>query len=260
MRGRSKLTRRSGVGTEMVDIYVGPAKVLFRLYKSKVCAKIPYFDKMFNGNFNEASSNIAHLPEDEPEAFDLLAEWANHPMPTKSSRRIRDLVTVKDQNGQDIDSWDAVGFYGLTEKFCLPELQDIIMDMLIKYHKKWNKLPSVEFTRRALEGTPEWSPLKDYCTRAMLYAMEEGLEDRWKIEYLTGLFRIPEFTKRYLTLQCEEGGRDPRQLGKCDFHVHKDGFPCAALPNSKKRIAPESERADQVKRLRVETPESVELY
>jgi hypothetical protein len=242
----------------MVDVYVGPGKALFRLYKSKICARIPYFDKMFNGNFKEASSNVAHLPEDEPEAFDLLAEWANHPIPTKSPRRIRELVTVKDENGEEMDSWDAIGFYGLAEKFCLPELQDIIMDMLIKYHKKKNELPTVDFTKRALEETSEGSLLTDYCTRAMLYVMEEGQQDTWKIGDVADLFQTPDFTKRYLTLQCEEGAADPRQLGKCDFHAHKDGLPCAALPNNKKRIAPESEKADQVKRLRVETPESVE--
>jgi hypothetical protein len=69
----------------MVDIYVGP---------SKICFRIPYFDKMFNGSFKEASNNTAFLPEDDPASFDLLADWANHPAPTKSPRRIRDLVTI----------------------------------------------------------------------------------------------------------------------------------------------------------------------
>ncbi len=72
-----KLTLHSGMGTEMVDIYVGPSKVLFRLYKSKICARI----QIFNGNFREASENTAYLPEDSPASFDLLADWANHPTP-----------------------------------------------------------------------------------------------------------------------------------------------------------------------------------
>jgi hypothetical protein len=53
---------------------------------------------------------------------------------------------VTDADGQEVASWDAVGFYSLAEKYCLPELQDIIMDTLLKYHKKRNELPSVEFT------------------------------------------------------------------------------------------------------------------
>ncbi|KAN0111070.1 hypothetical protein V8E51_007457 [Hyaloscypha variabilis] len=54
------------MGTEMVDIYVSPSKLVFRLHKSKLCARIPYFNKMFNGTFKEATENTAYLPEDTP--------------------------------------------------------------------------------------------------------------------------------------------------------------------------------------------------
>lgn len=166
------------MGTEMVDIYVGPSKVLFRLYEAKICSRIPYFDKMFNSNFNEASSNTAYLAEDDPASFDLLADWANYPTASKNPRRIRDLVAVKDANGEDVASWDPVGFYSLAEKYCLPELQDIIMDATIKFHKKMNELPSVDFVIRAYESTSVGSPLAKYCTRAMVHIMRgDGLEE-----------------------------------------------------------------------------------
>jgi len=58
----------------MVDIYVGPKKKLFRLYKAKICSRIPYLSAMFNGEFKEASDNVAYLEEDDPASFDLLAE------------------------------------------------------------------------------------------------------------------------------------------------------------------------------------------
>ena len=71
---RLELRSSSGIGTEMVDIYVGPSKKRFQLYKAKLCTRIPYFDKMFNGNFKEASVNVAYL-DDDPASFDLLADW-----------------------------------------------------------------------------------------------------------------------------------------------------------------------------------------
>jgi hypothetical protein len=67
----------SMIGTDMVDIYVGgehfrePNK-LFRAHKALLCSKIPYFDKMFNGGFKEAIENVANLPEDHPQSFDVL--------------------------------------------------------------------------------------------------------------------------------------------------------------------------------------------
>ncbi len=69
-----KLILCSEMGSEMVDIYVGPEEEPFRVHKQKLCRRIPYFDKMFNGQFKEASENVGRLPEDDPAAFDVLME------------------------------------------------------------------------------------------------------------------------------------------------------------------------------------------
>ncbi|TGO34764.1 hypothetical protein BHYA_0183g00160 [Botrytis hyacinthi] len=67
-------------GTQMVDIYVGKEKILFRVYKDILCNKIEFFDRMFNGKFKEANENAAVLPEDDPEAFDMLMWWVTYDM------------------------------------------------------------------------------------------------------------------------------------------------------------------------------------
>jgi hypothetical protein len=107
---------------EMVEIHVGYSRKLFRLYKAKLCSRIPYFDKMFNGNFKEASDNVAYLEENDHASFNSLAEWANYPTSTKSPRWIRELTTVKNNEGKEAASWDPVGFYSLAEKYCLLEV------------------------------------------------------------------------------------------------------------------------------------------
>ncbi|TGO60643.1 hypothetical protein BOTNAR_0142g00140 [Botryotinia narcissicola] len=61
--------------TELVDLIVGPEEALFRVHKSFLCNKIPYFNKMFNGGFIEAKENSAKFPEDGPQSFDILIEW-----------------------------------------------------------------------------------------------------------------------------------------------------------------------------------------
>jgi len=132
LHGRANISR-SKLQTETVDIYVGPEKKLFRVHKSFLCRRIPYFDKMFNGAFKEAEG-VAELPEDDPAAFDLLIEWAYNMNP----RRMRDLVAITDSKGVSRASWDAVAFYSLAKKLCLPDLQDLIMNVLIKYHKRVN--------------------------------------------------------------------------------------------------------------------------
>jgi len=247
----------NGMGTEMVDIYVGPSKVLFRLHKNKLCFRIQYFDKMFNGSFKEASSNTAYLPEDDPASFDLLADWANHPTASKTPRKIRDLVAVKDADGEDVASWDPVGFYILAEKYCLPELQDMIMDATIKYHKKMNELPSVDFVIRAYESMGAGPPLVTYCVMAMVHVIRgHALEDLWEREHLSRLYQVlPTFGEAYIRLQSSGDGPDPRLFPRCFFHTHEKGAYCAANPQvAKKRRG--GKKAVQTKRLRFETSES----
>lgn len=106
----------------MVDIYVGPSRKCFRLYKANICRRIPYFNRLFNSSSENAPDNVVYLERDDPGSFDLLTEWANHPLSLTSPSRIRELATVKHKERREERSWDAVGFYSLAEKYCLPEL------------------------------------------------------------------------------------------------------------------------------------------
>ena len=47
------------IGTEMVGLYVGPNKEHYHVHKKILCNEIPYFEKMFKGNFKEATSQSA---------------------------------------------------------------------------------------------------------------------------------------------------------------------------------------------------------
>lgn len=62
------------IDSEMVDIHVGEDEDSghFKLHKSILCDKVPYFENMFNGNFIEGTTNSASLPEDDPEVFNML--------------------------------------------------------------------------------------------------------------------------------------------------------------------------------------------
>lgn len=245
----------------MVEIYVGHSKRLFRLHKAQLCSRIPYFDKMFNGNFKEASDNVAYLEEDDPASFDLLMEWASIPTSSKFPRWIRELTTVKNKEGQWMASWDPVGFYSLAEKYCLPEVQDLIMDAAIQYHREQNELPSVDFVLRAYETTPVGSLLAQYCAKSILYVLDKsGDDDQWPTEEVARLFKeLPAFASDYIEFQKKRilgsGALDPRDAIRCRFHTHGPDEFCAASAGSvtKKRSfwrLSEDERSARNKRLR----------
>ena len=63
----------------MVNIHIGKDEGSghFRLHKSILCEQVPYFKKMFNGNFVEGATNSASLPEDDADAFNIIVFVSN---------------------------------------------------------------------------------------------------------------------------------------------------------------------------------------
>lgn len=223
----------SKIGADMVDLYVGPEEEHFRVHKEKLCSRIPYFEKMFNGQFKKASDNIAKFPEDNAAAFDVLMEWVY----SYDIRHIRDLVDEGTDDESD-PSWDAVEFYSLAEKFCLPSLQDTIMNVIVRFHKSWDELPSPDFVDRAYSRTSAGSPLSKYCARAIYYIMDNGIEDGWPTEALQKLFQEhPTFSFDYITLQRGDSAYHPATATRCTFHVHGEGEPCVDDNGKKRRYA-----------------------
>ncbi|KAF7863072.1 hypothetical protein EAF04_007155 [Stromatinia cepivora] len=141
-------------GTQMVDIYVGKEKQLFRIYKDLLCNKIEFFDKMFNGNFKEATENTAILPEDDPEAFDMLMCWAAYGT----------IRSLRHENFQK-----TLNLWILVEKLCLGSLQDHVMDMWRNNDKLEDKYYKAEELQYIFDKTPSKSPPRQYAARMLRY-------------------------------------------------------------------------------------------
>lgn len=61
----------------MVDIFVGSKRRQFVCHKDLLCARSPYFDRMFNGHLQEATLHSCNLqaPEDSAEGFEVFLSW-----------------------------------------------------------------------------------------------------------------------------------------------------------------------------------------
>ncbi|KAI9649498.1 hypothetical protein NHQ30_002075 [Ciborinia camelliae] len=130
-------------GTQMVDIFVGEEKQLFR-----------FFDKMFNGNFKEATENTAILPEDDPEAFDMLMCWAAY-------GTIRSLQFEYFRK--------SLHLWILAEKLCLGSLQDHVMDMWRKNDKLTDKYYTAEEVQYIFQKAPTKSSARQYAARMLRF-------------------------------------------------------------------------------------------
>jgi len=60
------------LGTEVVDIYVGPERKHYVVHKKPLTSRSEYFSKALDGHFREAEENSIHLKEDDPAAVALL--------------------------------------------------------------------------------------------------------------------------------------------------------------------------------------------
>jgi hypothetical protein len=131
------------LGIEMVNLYADPKPTRIQVQKRKLCARIPYFDKMFKSGCKEALENCATFPDDEPETFDLLMEWAYTGVFRSSDYgpcACSDESTCTAHPRYPIEK-----FYTLADHFCLLQLQDQIMDEICRFHDAHEKMDKLEF-------------------------------------------------------------------------------------------------------------------
>ena len=63
------------MGDDIVTVYIGPREKRYSVHKALLTSQSEYFEKALNGKFKEADEQTIRLPEDSPDAFDLLIGW-----------------------------------------------------------------------------------------------------------------------------------------------------------------------------------------
>ncbi|OAF56647.1 hypothetical protein VC83_07193 [Pseudogymnoascus destructans] len=69
------LTSSRLMGGDIVTVYVGPREKRYSVHKALLTSQSEYFERALNGKFKEADEQTIRLPEDSPDAFDLLIGW-----------------------------------------------------------------------------------------------------------------------------------------------------------------------------------------
>jgi hypothetical protein len=115
-------------GSEKVSLFVGSEKTAYVVHKELLCRKSEYFDRMFNGKFQEARTGCAYFPEDKAQTFYVLLYWVykNH-LPDRTRGIERDLG--ERERGFEF-SWNAFAVYNLADRLLFPVLQDLVMDSM----------------------------------------------------------------------------------------------------------------------------------
>lgn len=140
------------LGQEMVSLFVGPEEKLFTVPKDLLCERVKYFDRMFNGPFEEGKTQCAYFPEDKASAFEILLHWVDqNEVPSRERHYRKDLMYGE---GMFEMSWNAFDVYNLADKLLLPVLKDMVMDSMRHTSSRDGSCTKVEcMTRLYDEGT-----------------------------------------------------------------------------------------------------------
>lgn len=212
----------------MVDLYVRPEKVYFRVHKNMVC-KVEYFHKMLHGGFTEASSSSANFPDDCSVAFDVLS-WIYH-----GTLRRLEIVDVVGNTYRT--NWVIPETYALAEKLCLPELQDLIMSTAMEWWRSSNLVPTNDLVDIAYQKTSQNSPLRKYMVRVFGWRLLKCRAEYCSTASLHSLLKEnDDLSIDFLTLLRQ--GHDfqfPGLYSNCEFHCHANNKVCMEMSWSSDR-------------------------
>jgi hypothetical protein len=121
------------------------------VHKDLLMRKVLFFEQMFANGFLETSTCLVTLPEDSPEAFEVLVEWIY-------------CSTLKTLHGADL----AILAIGLAEKYLLSELGDRAMTFLVKCGRDFT--PTKDQMRMLNTQTHFKSRARIYATRTVAWA------------------------------------------------------------------------------------------
>ncbi|KAF2843045.1 hypothetical protein M501DRAFT_1053824 [Patellaria atrata CBS 101060] len=85
----------------IVTVLVGPDERKFHLYKARLAKESPYFDKMFNGGFKEATEREGHLAKVPSTTFAIFANWLYTrviEIPSSGEADVREDPTIEQES------------------------------------------------------------------------------------------------------------------------------------------------------------------
>ncbi|KAE8449973.1 hypothetical protein EG329_007112 [Mollisiaceae sp. DMI_Dod_QoI] len=163
------------LGDEVIDVYVGPSSKRFVIHKKVLCAKgQPTFDKMFQGEFKEAAEHELQLPEDDPDAFLLFAQWLY-------SDALPPIDHSLDAISNEALLFNRFKLYCFAEKYLLDSLMNHTIYTIWSVVFTLPKVPSTEAIQYSFQNTHPRSELREFFKRCEVAGLlDRGTTNKYK--------------------------------------------------------------------------------
>ena len=185
---------------------------------------------MFNNpTFEEARTQSANLPEDDPLAFELFVAWI-----------YIGSVNLPDDPNDTLQGLVLVLLYSFAEKYNIVNLADHAMDIMVKKMKKHNWLPHHQIITLGYERTCEHSKLRLFLSKCFVYVTlqwpEVVIGGEWTNEKMDLAMKATDDFRRdvYALLRGQSGVKvtDPRCAALCEYHRHGPNEDCPNSPGN----------------------------
>ncbi|MCJ1477452.1 hypothetical protein MMC13_006123 [Lambiella insularis] len=125
-----------------VTLFVGPKRKAFIVHKDLLCHVVPYFAKAFNNVFRESRDKEMYLAEENPASIELFMTWLYR---GSAGLALTETNIVA-------DTVNFTNLYITADKWCLPVLQNSLVDALLTYFRGLgDDLKTVNFVKIASE-------------------------------------------------------------------------------------------------------------
>lgn len=209
-----------------LEVGMGREAVVFNLHKRLLCDKIPVFDKMFNGHFEESTTQTAKMPEDNVEAFKIMIGWVYNGVIEPDIG-----LEFKTPNSSKTP---LIELLILAEKYDVTALVDATMDYLMNFLREKRLIIGQSLWPYVYKHTRRTSRLRLFLTRMAIYAMRfkdgEFTDNRhfWNLKDIHSIMsQNPDILMDYLAwTKAAKPQEYPVDAPQCDYHRHGANETC----------------------------------
>ncbi|KAJ9603705.1 hypothetical protein H2200_011891 [Cladophialophora chaetospira] len=220
-----KDTNESITTSEIIPIFVGPIKKKHLIHACILTSKAPFFKKCLESGMREQAENAIYLPEDDPEAFGIVANWMyTGSMPSTCKCRV------------------LMSAYILADKLCMTNIQDAVMEQL-----RWNLMDEEIILPVDVdwvwEKTGPGSKLREFMVDALHYSVMQQDEyqtaegknehhlavDLEAVMVMNGALGYQLYSKIFNVSAVRNQARKKTTspyLRNCKYHCHADEEEC----------------------------------
>nr|KAK5448846.1 hypothetical protein LTR18_001934 [Exophiala xenobiotica] len=147
--------------SDIVRVIVGKKRTVFKLHRDVLMEKSPFFRKCLTSGMIEQQTNQVSLPEDSSRAFEFIVRW----MYSTSILGAR-------KDWEECEIYLIMGAWVLADKYCMPDLQNALIDELGFYWSKEYMNP--DHLSWVADHANNESPLYRIALDQMAHDLKEG--------------------------------------------------------------------------------------